>query len=130
MRVSWWLAVGYCEVDVQVSTDVGAAEPDDKYIAQQWDMTQVNVPMAWQNGFTGTSAVRVCVIDTGIDYTHPDIKANLWVNPAESAGASATAANGYANGVDDDGNGKVLYCYCVAESAEIKTSCVSICLPV
>ncbi|KAL3143398.1 hypothetical protein ABBQ38_002222 [Trebouxia sp. C0009 RCD-2024] len=98
-------SVGYCEVDVQVSTDVGAAEPDDKYLEQQWDMIKVNAPLAWQNGFTGTAGVRVCVIDTGVDYTHPDIQANLWVNPTEAAGASATAANGYKNGIDDDGDG-------------------------
>ena len=39
----------------------------------------------------------VAVIDTGIDYTHPDLAANIWTNPGEIAG----------NGVDDDGNGFV-----------------------
>lgn len=113
MLSTWgWPAVGYCEVDVQVSTDVGAAEPDDKYLEQQWDMIKVNAPLAWQNGFTGTAGVRVCVIDTGVDYTHPDIQANLWVNPTEAAGASATAANGYKNGIDDDGDGTRSHQHC------------------
>ena len=40
----------------------------------------------------------VGVIDTGVDYTHPDLKLNMWVNAAE--------LNGIA-GVDDDGNGYV-----------------------
>ena len=106
-------AVGYCEVDVQVSTDVGAAEPDDKYLAQQWDMIKVNAPLAWQNGFTGTNAIRVCVIDTGIDYTHPDLQGNLWINPTEAAGASASEANGYKNGIDDDGDGKLPHHHCI-----------------
>lgn len=102
-----------------MSTDLGAADPDDKYLPQQWDMTKVNVPLAWQNGFTGTSAVRVCVIDTGVDYTHPDIMANLWVNPTEAAGASATEANGYKNGIDDDGDGKCHYCYPVIIASDV-----------
>ena len=39
----------------------------------------------------------VAVIDSGIDYTHPDLAANIWTNPGEIAG----------NGLDDDGNGYV-----------------------
>ena len=35
------------------------------------------------------------VIDTGVDYNHPDLAANIWTNPGEIAG----------NGIDDDGNG-------------------------
>lgn len=50
--------------------------------------------------------VRVCVIDTGVDYLHPDLKANLWMNTAEMNGPGATAANGYRNGIDDDGDGE------------------------
>jgi thermitase len=45
---------------------------------------------------TGDKKVVIAVIDTGIDYNHPDIKPNMWINTAE--------ANGQAD-VDDDGNG-------------------------
>ena len=41
--------------------------------------------------------VRVCMIDTGTDLTHPDIMSNLWVNQAELNGKP---------GVDDDNNGE------------------------
>lgn len=98
-------AAGYCEIDVQVSTDAAAATPDDPLLTQQWDMNHITVPAAWTAGFTGSSDIRVCVIDTGLDYTHPDLVGNLWVNPTEAAGAGATAGNGYKNGIDDDGDG-------------------------
>ena len=50
----------------------------------------------------------MCIVDTGIQYTHPDLAANVWMNPVEMAGPGATAANGWKNGIDDDGDGAVL----------------------
>lgn len=52
---------------------------------------------AWDAGFTGSASVAVGIVDTGIDISHPDIQANIWVNPFDAAG----------DGVDNDGNGYV-----------------------
>lgn len=73
--------------------------PDDTDYSQLWGMKSgngANAEGAWAQGYTGSNQVYVAVIDSGVDVTHPDLAANIWVNTAE--------ANGTA-GVDDDGNG-------------------------
>ena len=61
-----------------------------------WGNDLVKAPEVWARGYTGQGIV-VAVVDTGVDYTHSDLDANMWVNTREVAG----------NGLDDDGNGYV-----------------------
>jgi subtilisin family serine protease len=75
--------------------------PDDPSFSAQWNMDQSNdadidAPEAWDTA-TDASAAVVAVIDTGVQYDHPDLAANMWVNPGEIPG----------NGIDDDNNGWV-----------------------
>ena len=58
------------------------------------DDADIDGDLAWAIR-TGNPNFVVAVIDTGTDYNHPDLDANIWTNPGEIAG----------NGVDDDGNG-------------------------
>jgi hypothetical protein len=68
----------------------------------------VNVKEAWLH-CTGDPSIIVAVLDEGVDYTHDDLKANMWVNKGEIAD----------NGIDDDGNGYIDdvhgYNFCTAD---------------
>ncbi|OGR00900.1 MAG: hypothetical protein A2284_17645 [Deltaproteobacteria bacterium RIFOXYA12_FULL_61_11] len=63
----------------------------------------IDAPEAW-GVTTGSRAVLVAIIDTGIDCTHPDLKANCWRNPGET-GKDSQGKDKTSNGVDDDKNG-------------------------
>jgi subtilisin family serine protease len=86
--------------------------PNDPLLSQMWALqnpgssvngisavagADIKFLSAWALARPSTDPAVVAVIDTGVDYTHPDLAANMWVNPGETAG----------NGVDDDGNGFV-----------------------
>ncbi len=45
--------------------------PDDTYFAYQWGMQTIQAPAAWDEG-SGSPNVWIAVVDTGIDYDHPD----------------------------------------------------------
>jgi hypothetical protein len=68
---------------------------NDSLIQQQWYLETIKAKEAWQIT-TGSQDIIIGVIDTGIDYTHPDLKGSLWINNAEKNGIS---------GMDDDNNG-------------------------
>ncbi len=57
----------------------------------------IDAPEAWDIQ-TGNPNIIIAVTDTGIDYTHPDLANNMWVNSEEMRGSPD---------VDDDGNGYV-----------------------
>lgn len=82
-------------VQEAVVIKAAAAEkhPNDPRYQELWGMRNINASAAWANR-AGDNSVIVAVIDTGVDYDHPDLRANMWVNPRETR-----------NNRDDDGNG-------------------------
>jgi subtilisin family serine protease len=83
------------------------AAPDDPDFFRQWslnntglkggrDDADIDALEAW-NIETGRRDVVIAVIDTGVDYTHEDLRGNIWHNLGEIPD----------NGIDDDGNGYI-----------------------
>jgi subtilisin family serine protease len=73
--------------------------PNDVAFGSLWGLHQasdadIDAPEAW-DVTTGSDAVTVAVVDTGVDYNHADLQANIWLNDDP------------VDGVDNDGNGKV-----------------------
>ncbi|MCH2151766.1 MAG: S8 family serine peptidase [Phycisphaerales bacterium] len=72
------------------------ATPNDPLYSTLYGMPAINAPQAWDD-HVGDPDFAIAIIDTGIDYNHQDLAANMWINTGEIAG----------NGQDDDGNGYV-----------------------
>ena len=88
--------------------------PNDSYFASSgawgqgfldlWGLQKLQISTAWDTT-KGAGAV-VAVIDSGLDYDHADIAANVWQNAGET-GNDSQGRDKRTNGVDDDGNGLV-----------------------
>ncbi len=80
---------------------------NDPAMSQKWDLNLTHAEEAWaKHRAVGSRSVKVCVIDTGADINHPDLKNNIWTNPGET-GRDEMGRNKATNNVDDDGNGCV-----------------------
>ena len=91
----------------QMGAESVSGAPNDPRFSEQWALqntgqtggasgSDINAVSAWGMS-TGSDSIVVAVIDTGVDYTHPDLAQNIWTNPGEIPN----------NGIDDDGNGYV-----------------------
>lgn len=75
---------------------ISATQMSNLYNDISADLNIANVPKAW-NYCQGDKSVKIGIIDGGIDYTHPDMMDNIWINEDEVAG----------DGIDNDNNGYV-----------------------
>ena len=87
--------------------------PNDAQFSQQWALDNtgqnggtpgddIDATQAW-NITTGSRNVVVAVIDSGVDYTDPDLAANIWTNPNAGQDGFSGDLHGY-NFVSDNGN--------------------------
>ncbi|NWG27767.1 MAG: S8 family serine peptidase [Ignavibacteriaceae bacterium] len=77
--------------------------PDDSLVSQQWALSKIQAFDAWDKT-QGADSVLIGVIDTGIDYFHPDLQNKIYQNPGE-IGIDAFGNDKRTNGIDDDNNG-------------------------
>ena len=109
--------VEHAELNYQLQT--ASEPPNDPLFPQQWSLHE---PSTNPDTPTDTKQVRdgldftdngkpvtVAVIDTGVDYTHPDLRAHMWRNPDEIPN----------NNQDDDQNGCVDDIYGCATTAQL-----------
>jgi subtilisin family serine protease len=91
---------------------ISSSVPSDALFSQLWGLQNTGQSVngtagtagddikfvnAWSLAQTSATQVVVAVVDTGVDYTHPDLAPSMWTNPGETP----------ANSADDDGNGYV-----------------------
>ncbi len=96
-----------------------AATPNDPSFGQLWGLhntgqtggaadADIDAPEAWDVS-TGSAGVVVGVTDTGVDFSHPDLAAQQWVNAGENCGSTdpGIVCAQRSDSVDNDGNGFV-----------------------
>ena len=79
--------------------------PNDPMFSQQWYLRKIGATNVWAIT-AGSSNIVVAIFDSGVDYTHPDLAANMWRNPGET-GLDDQGRDKATNGIDDDGNNYV-----------------------
>ena len=82
---------------------------DEHFLAgRQYGLARIGAQSVWDNFTTGSSNVVVGVIDQGIDFTHPDLAANVWTNPSPGS-LSNLGITGDVNGYDFNNNTGTLF---------------------
>lgn len=110
----------------EMQTKAGEAVFNDPSLGDQWHYinrgntsiatsikkgADINVESVWKSLCTGDPEIVVAVVDEGVKYSHPDLKANMWTNTKETPG----------DGIDNDGNGYVddIYGYNFVDNGQI-----------
>ncbi|NWF99081.1 MAG: S8 family serine peptidase [Nitrospirae bacterium] len=99
-------------VFIRKAAGIAKLMPNDEFFVDQWALrnigkyvygtkgADIDATYAWRVS-TGNYGIIIAVIDTGVDYNHPDLYSNIWRNAPECNGLP---------GVDDDGNGYIDDC--------------------
>jgi len=109
-RVAALPAVASVHLDARQPEAVDGGAPVPREIPAGTPLQQglilIRAEAAWDRGVTGTGVV-VANIDTGTDYTHPDLENRVWINTPEDINGDGRFTAADRNSVDEDGNGYV-----------------------
>lgn len=112
-------STGYVKMVERVAINRVAYTPNDPQYGSQWFLPQISADRAWdlwtdQGEVPGDSTIVVGIVDTGVQWDHPDLINTVWQNLGEDAdGDGATIEfvddqwqldSGDLNGIDDDNN--------------------------
>jgi subtilisin family serine protease len=100
-------AIAWAEPDYLAQV---AVVPDDTLFPSQWGPSRVNAPHAWDMS-VGGSRPLIAIVDTGVDYSHPDLGGKLL--------PGATFVNGTTTAADDYGHGTHVAGIAAAESNNV-----------
>ncbi len=89
--------------------------PEDPSFSSQWALhnegqtggaldADIDAPEAWDIE-TGNPDVVIAIVDTGVDWDHPDLGTNIWINSGEDLNGNGMVDDSDFNDIDDDGNG-------------------------
>lgn len=98
-------SIAICEPDTATATisqsgQRPSASPDDPLYGQQYSLRSIGLPAAWSSAqLFGSTAIHVCVIDTGVDVTAPDFNGSV-LNGTAFVGAQQSA-----DYTDENGHG-------------------------
>ena len=110
--------VVFAEIDYLIPIGQPRNEPNDNLFTSEQGLEQMDAPEAWDIE-TGSANVIIQIIDTGVDFAHPDLGPNMWQNLGEDADGDGVVLiyddptdewifdPGDVNGIDDDSNGYI-----------------------
>jgi len=87
------VAVGTDDDSGTETANNAVRRPNDPKLSDLWGLEHIHAPNAWAS--LTESRIFVAVVDTGVDYEHPDLKGNIWHNSEEIP----------RDGIDNDKNG-------------------------
>jgi hypothetical protein len=78
--------------------------PTDPLYSDQWYHSKIQAVESWEQ-YIPNGQIILAIIDTGIDYNHPDLDGSLWINTSEDLNGNGILDSADINNFDDDANG-------------------------
>ena len=98
------------EPKVKIAVPIPPAVTSDPFVERQYYLDKIMAKYAWtllEKVSPPAQPILIGIVDTGIDYLHPEMEPVLYINPGEDVDGDGQFTSADLNGIDDDGNGFV-----------------------